>query len=184
MSISVSPFALLDVYNGASYKAGLTYRPFSYVRFTADGGGYWPQLTKKLTLWNDMKGYNFRTSLGLFFGYLSEYSLGLEYQYKTQSFNYNDSVPSLPEFNAQVDKEVHVFNIYGAYDLWISNRIYLELRCGLGVRYRDIFNTRSDDVSSSVYWRDSMNQGRITTTKSIMPNLNFAVRLNYTFWRY
>jgi len=182
LSVSASPLALLDVYNGACYKAGFSFRPMNFLRVSADFGGYWPQLTEKIALWKGMKGFNFRTSAGLFLGSFTDLHLGLEYQYKTQDFNYNDSIPNMPAFNGQVNKYVHVFNVYGSYDLFLSNRFYIEFRGGLGIRYRDIYNTHSDVLGESVFWWDSMNQGRITTQKSIMPNLNFAIRLNYTFW--
>ena len=39
-SISASPLALVDFYNGSAYKAGISFRPSREYRITADGGGY------------------------------------------------------------------------------------------------------------------------------------------------
>jgi hypothetical protein len=182
LSLSISPLALVDTYSGSAYKAGITFCP-SIFRISADAGGYLPNLSQKISFWNDLKGYHFRTSVGLYPGRLNQWHFGFEYQYKKQSFNYDDSIPNMPEFNAEVRKFVHVGNIYMGYNAEITRSLYLEVRGGIGVRYRDIFNTRSDDVSNSVYWYDSMNQGRITNKQSLMPNLSLSVRLNYILWR-
>ena len=182
LSISISPLSLLDMYNGSSYKAGLTIRPLRNVRLSADAGGYWKQFSNKLSFWQDLKGYNFRASAGIYLGQLSPISLGVEYSYKSQEFNYNDSVPDLPGFTAHVNKFVHVFNVYGSFEQYFTNRFYIELRAGIGLRYRDIYNTHSDALSESINWWDSMTRGRITTMKKSMPNLNFAIRLNYILW--
>lgn len=182
LSLSISPLALLDVYSGSAYKAGISIRPYSSIRITADAGGYLMGMAQRMSLWRNLKGYHFRGTVGLLGGYMSEWSLGLEYQYKKQSFSYLDSVPDQPEFTSYVDKFVHVGNVFLACQVEIMPRIYVEIRGALGVRYRDIFNTRSDAVSESVYWRDSMNQGRITNKQSLMPNVSLAVRLNYILW--
>lgn len=181
LSLSISPLAVIDVYNGSSYKAGISIQPFRPLRFTADFGSYFLRLGKN-SLWFNVKGYNFRASAGINLGYLSPFSVGLEYQYKKEAFNYNDSLPNEPGFTAKVNKFVHVFNAYLSYKVELTSRIYLELRGNLGLRYRNIHNTHSAELTNSVYWWDSMNTGRLTNKQSFMPNLNFAVRLNYILY--
>ena len=182
IAIGVSPLALLDFYNGASYKGGISFKPVKILRFTADFGSYWPQLTKIITPWNDIQGYNFRASAGLYLSYTGDISFGFEYQYKTQSFNYTDSVPNQPSFVGNVNKLVHVFNLYVSYDWDLTRRVYVELRFNFGVRYRDITNDQSAQLENSVNWHDSLNQWRITQGKNFLANVNFAVRLNYVIW--
>lgn len=181
-SLSASPLAIFDVYNGASYKGGITFNPLRRLRLTADIGAYWPTLTKVITTWEDMKGYNFRTSIGVDLSQDRSLIIGLGYQFKTQDFNYFDSVPNQPEFNALVNKKVHVFNVCASHVVPINDKFSLEARFALGVRYRETYNTQSATLENSVDWADSMTRGRITEGKSIIPNFQLMIRLNYTLW--
>ena len=181
IAIGISPLALLDTYNGSSYKGGISIKPIKSLRITADLGTYSPQLIRKLSFWDYLKGYNFRTSVGYYFFMMGDLSLGLDYQYKKQNFNYTDTVPNQPSFAAHVDKFVHVFNIYGSYDIDLAVNLYLEIRLNLGIRYREITNDQSDQLDDSVIWYDSYS-GRITQGKNFIPNINLAVRLNYVLW--
>lgn len=183
LSISVSPLALLDVYNGSSYKAGISIQPINALWFTADFGRYWSGFSSIMSPWDNVEGYNFRTSAGINWGTMSPFGIGLEYEYKKASFTYFDSLPDLPGFTASVNKFVHVFNIYGSYKVDLSQHFFLDLRVNLGVRYRDISNDHSDELNNSVFWWDSMNTGKLTNKQSLMPNLNFALRLNYVLWQ-
>lgn len=183
LSVAVSPLALLDVYSGSAYKAGISMRPFLWLRVTADAGGYLPAVTEVFTTFSNMKGYHFRGSIG-WVDYFNQFGLGLSYQYKKQDFNFTaTSVSDSLEYTGHVSKFAHCFNVTGNINLPISQRLFVEIRADLGVRYRDIFNTQSDLVDNSYDWQDSWFSERIKNKQAFMPNIAVAVRLNYTLWK-
>jgi len=182
ISVNVSPLCLLDLYNGSTYRFGVQFRPMKRLSVGGDGGGYIESISKSLTPFFNISGYHYRIRLSYFPKNLSNFSFGLEYQYKQQKFSYLDSTETESEFKADVSKKVYCYNLFASYDHNFTDRFFIDFQLGLGLRYRDIYNTRSDVVGSTsiVFPWDSMNTGRVTTGQNLLPNITLAVRVGYS----
>lgn len=183
-SLSVSPLALVDIYNGSAYKAGISFRPVSRMRITADAGGYVPSITEAISDFNEMRGYHFRASIGIPSGHTKHgFGYGLAYQYKKQEFSFQNRTLSIPQdYTAFVNKYAHSYNAYISGDLHFGWRWYLELRLEAGIRYREINNSQNDLIEDTEDWNNSLFNGRIINTKGILPNVSVSVRMNFTPW--
>lgn len=185
VSINVSPLCLADVYNGSAYRFGAQFRPLKRMAIGGEGGGYIEPFTRTFTPFFHIKGYHYRARLAYFPKKYRAWSFGVEYQFKHQEFSYSDSTETEPAFEANVSKKVYGYNVFAAYDHRFTRRLFLDIQLGLGLRYREIFNTRSDVVgnTSTTFPWDSMNTGRVTTGQNYLPNVTLAVRLCYVLIR-
>lgn len=182
LSISASPLALIDTYNGSAYKLGVSFRPVYWMRLSADAGGYLKQFSNTITLFDGMSGYHFRSSIGIPSGALdNDIGFGLSYYYKRQAFSYEGRTVTDPmDYIGNVTKFAHSYNAYISGDVELSSRFYIELRAEVGVRYREITNSHSHLVRDTDGWVDSWFSGRIINQKRFIPNFNISVRLNYS----
>lgn len=184
LSVSVSPLALVDPYSGSAYKLGVTFRPIPKIRISADGGGYLPNFTQRITGFDNMNGYHFRTAIGVpSYATNSDIGYGVSYEYKRQDFTYNGRTLTNPtEYTGIVNKFAHSYNGFVSIDLCFGWRFYIELRAEIGLRYREITNSHSLLVEDTEGWAESRYSGRIMNQKQFMPNFGASIRLNYSLW--
>ncbi len=182
ISVNISPLCMLDAYNGSAYRLGLQIKPLKFISLGADAGSYFDFLSEKVSVFYNMKGYHVRFRMAYYPKNIQNFSFGLEYQFKQQSFSYFDSTLTEPAFEAFVNKKVYGYALFAAYDYHFSNRFYVDFQFGTGFRYREIFNTRSDVVgNTSLAWPwDSMNTGRVKNGHNYIPNFTLAARFSYS----
>ena len=176
---------MLDTYNGSSYRIGLQIRPINFVALSGEIGGFANGFSKLITPFYSIEGYQYRTQLKFYPKRKDQINCGLEFQYRDQKFSYLDSTAMLPSFEATVAKKTFAYNLFCGYDLYLTKRIFIGTQLSIGIRYRDIFNTRSDVIESgeSYMWPwDSMNTGRATTGQNFIPNFNIAARFSFALF--
>lgn len=185
-SLNASPLSVLDMYNGSAYRFGAQYRLFNQFSIGAEGGGYIEPLTQALSGFFDIKGFHWRGRISHSPVKLTNWCFGLEYQYKEQEFSYLDSTEAQNSFQAEVSKKVHCTNMFVAYDHHLTDRVFFDFQVGLGIRFRDVFNTQSDSVGedSTLFPWDSMNNGRVKTGESFLPNFSLTMRIGYVLVKY
>lgn len=185
LAVSVGFLSMLDVYNGSSYRFGLQIRPINQIAFGGEMGGFANVFSKLITPFYKMKGYHYRLQLRFYPMRTNNLNIGIEFQYRYQRFSYLDSTAVLPTFEATVAKNTFAYNLFLGYDYQLSKRIFIGTQLSVGVRYRDILNTRSDVVESgeSLLWPwDSMTTGRVTSGQNFIPNFNLAIRMSFAFF--
>lgn len=177
-----SPISLIDIYNGGSVKFGIEYRFISTMSICIEGGKYFKKFNG-LGLKN-MNGNLFKVELryylpnndeGLFFG--------LEYYYKEQSFNYSDTVMSIPNYYKEftVSKYVNTFNLRIGI-MKSDSKSFYEFSAGLGYRQKNVFSNLTEyEDSNRIEYRDSQPLFFIATPgKFNFPMIDFSFRVGFS----
>nr|WP_294858435.1 hypothetical protein [uncultured Fluviicola sp.] len=144
LSLQLSPLALIDFYNGSSYRLGSQLIITKNIAISADCGGYF-------------KNFNYLKNNKGFYGLLAfKYRLpnspqswiSLSYSYKQQSFDYHDSFLQDPEtpIVVHVQKYVNCINLNYETNAILLRKSYINFFAGVGIRFRNVhsFQTKHE----------------------------------------
>ena len=179
--IRLAPLALVDFYNGSSYKAGFEIMITEKLAFTADIGGYF----KNFNGFKNYKGHNLDFALRY---YSSKSSNGerlyisLNYFYKNQAFDYSDTIQTRKTTTYEVyrtQKFVSAINLNVGLLKLYQNKCTIDVFGGVGVRYKKANSTLTlPDLENGLEYRDSQSLYFLVTPGNyIWPNLNLGLRV-------
>lgn len=134
LSIETAPLSLIDVYGGYSYRIGSEFKLHNNMSMYLEGGGY-------LNFGTGTTGYILSVECKYYFksGNTERYYVSLEGEYKSQAFNWTDTVRlANPKYVAtfRIYKTVECINGGFGAILPISKRFFGDLYCGIGIRYK------------------------------------------------
>ncbi len=140
VALQISPLALIDFYNGSSYKLGTTIRLTKSFFFSADFGGYF----RNFNVYRNYKGFN--SDFRIRYQFPDSYSgISINYFYKQQSFDYPDHLTDPDNTPIIVHTKKYVNCINFNYEHWIpflsNERAYLTIIVGAGVRFRNVHSS-------------------------------------------
>lgn len=144
VSIQVAPLALVDFYNGSTYKLGTEIRLSRNMYVSADFGGYFSNFNGL----KNMKGGNM--DFRIRYRFPNSYSsISVGYFYKKQSFEYHDAYKEEPDVPITVytRKQINCININYETRILDEEWGYISAFTGLGVRFRTVhssFETHHD----------------------------------------
>lgn len=138
VSLQIAPLALIDFYNGSTYKIGTEIRLSRNICISADLGGYFPSFNGL----KNMKGGNVDFRIKYRFPN-SNSCISVNYFYKKQSFEYHDSYKEEPDVPITVytRKQVNCINVNYENKILDDKWGYINVFAGLGVRFRNVRST-------------------------------------------
>jgi hypothetical protein len=146
VSIQIAPLSFIDFYNGSNYKLGTEIRLSRNIYLSADFGGYF----RNFNVMKNNKGFNADFRVKYQFPN-SNLGISISYFYKKQSFEYHDFYIDKPEepIIVYTNKAVNCINLNfeQKFPFLKSQRAYVSLFAGLGVRFRNVhssFETKHD----------------------------------------
>jgi hypothetical protein len=185
--VTVSPLALADIYDGASFRLGAEAKLNQKVGLALEGGTYLKYL--KATKINP-EGFLIRPSVKYYFSRKSPGKfVALEYMYKDQKFDFRDSIALN---NNRFEKEYGIKRIvhsvvvkYGKL-MNLGKNFVFEWYLGVGVRYMRSHSTLTAEEEDGIL---SGEEGscpiqediiRLTGTR-IFPDFRGGVKIGYRF---
>ncbi len=179
VSLQIAPLALIDFYNGSSYKLGTEIRLSRRFYVSVDFGGYFPNFNGL----KNMKGGNVDFRIKYRFPN-SNSSISIQYFYKKQSFEYHDAYEEEPDVPIVVytRKQVNCINVNYENKILDQKWGYINMFAGLGIRFRDVrssFETHHD-FDKLVEGGDSQSLYFVLIPgQNTWLNLNAGVRLGF-----
>lgn len=179
VSLQIAPLALIDFYNGSSYKLGAEIRLSRRFYVSADFGGYFPNFNGL----KNMKGGNVDFRIKYRFPN-SNSSISIQYFYKKQSFEYHDSYEEKPDVPVVVytRKQVNCINVNYENKVFDRKWGYINVFAGLGIRFRDVHSSfeTHHDFDKLVEGGDSQSLYFVLIPgQNTWLNLNAGVRLGF-----
>ncbi len=144
LSLQLSPLALIDFYNGSSYRIGSQLILSKNIAVSADFGGYF----KHFNYLKNNKGFYSFAAFKYRLPNSGESWLSFSYSYKQQRFDYHDSFvkdPNTP-IVVKVQKYVHCFNLNYETNAILFRKSYINFYVGIGIRFRNVqsFQTKHE----------------------------------------
>ena len=151
--ISVSPLGFIDYKDGSSIRFSADARIFKHVALSTEAGFY-TSFANVFSYKTSPKGFLIKPCLKIILnnvGFFNHAYIGLEYQYKQQTYREDDSIAirgTTPYHKAYgMSRYINCINLKYGELYYLSNRILVEVIGGAGIRY---FNS-STDLSQSEY---------------------------------
>jgi hypothetical protein len=183
LNIRFAPFSLIDFYNGSCYKGGMEIQMMKRYSVFVDAGGY----VKNFNVFKNYTGHIIEVGLKRYFHQDAELRgpyFGLNFSYKDQAFDFEDSIPTLSG-NQILKYRTHKFVTCGNFifgnSTVIRNRWFIDVYGGLGLRVKQVNSSaEKSQIDKGLAYGDSMSLYFIVTPgKFIYPNLHFGFRFGY-----
>lgn len=179
VSIQISPLALLDFYNGSSYRLGTQVNVSRTLALSADFGGYF----RNFSYLKNNKGFYSYFAVKYALPKSSSW-LSLSYSYKQQAFDYHDSYIQDPTTPITVHVQKYVNSISLNYETRVGQLFkdgYIDFFAGLGVRFRNVYSFQTK------HQFDELKEGGDSQTLYLVLipgnkawiNLNFGMRIGF-----
>ncbi len=180
LNVRMAPLSFIDFYSGSCYKLGFEVRTFRQFSITGDFGGYF----RNFNGFKNFSGYNVDIGLRYYLNknYINQrFYLMLNYFYKNQGFDFTyfvqEETANKTEFRTQ--KYVTCMNVNFGWLKLYKNRFVLDLFAGIGVRYKKVNSTLSEQKfqTGNVYSDSQSLFFVLTPGKFIYPNINVGLRI-------
>lgn len=177
LCVRLTPLSLIDLYSGSSYRGGLEFSLGKHTSLYQEAGGYF----KNFNGLSNIQGYVLKSQFRFYPDPKESVYIALEYFYKRQSYTFGDSLtsPFSRYTDFSVDKYITAITIQSGTAFPLNDRIRLEVFGGIGVRFKNVHNTLTDEEESKCfYMNDSMSLPLMNKEKKgIVPNLDFGVKV-------
>ncbi|WP_430402552.1 hypothetical protein [Fluviicola sp.] len=179
LSLQLSPLALIDFYNGSSYRIGSQLVITENIAISADFGGYF----KNFNYLKNNKGFYSFVAFKYRLPNSPQSWISLSYSYKQQSFNYHDSFEQDPNTPVvvHVQKYVNCLNLNYETNAILFRKSYINFFAGVGIRFRNVQSLQTKHEF------DELKDGGDSQTlyfvlipgKNTWLNLNAGIRLGF-----
>lgn len=181
--VFTKPLSFIDFYSGSSYKGGIELKLSNKFHLVSSAGGY----LKNFNTWKNFKGYNLNlelkyiTTLFQLTDTNKRNYFSINYFYKTQSFNFQDSIqidnPYIADYRTQ--KYVSALNFNIGQMFVYKEIIIFDFYAGIGIRYKNVKSSISlEELTKGYYYSDSQSLSFVVRPgKYFYPNFNVGMRL-------
>ncbi len=193
LCVEISPLGFFDA--PPSYQLGSEIKLKNNLSLYVEGGGYFN--VNEVTLndggrLSDAKGYIIKCELKYYLNKThtsNGYYLSLEGFYKKQSFNWQDSIHLTPAYLTTFPDfvSVYCFNAKFGQLIVYKHRIIIDWYVGLGIRFKNITSTLTQQQMSGLKYNNNDNPYNTTEVywstypggKEIFPNLDLGFKIGY-----
>jgi hypothetical protein len=183
-NLRLAPIALIDFYNGATYKGGLELAVFNNNTITIEGGGFFNNFNGLTNINGYLIDVGFRHYLNSKTANHYPY-FSVNYIYKNQSFDIADSIAGLVPYHVTytTEKQVHCANLNVGKTIVIKQHLLVDVYGGIGIRWKDVNSSLSEsELENAVTYNDSQSlYFLVTPGQFIYPNVQFGLRLGWIF---